>query len=109
MAKEQKKSTNEDNNGIPMVDEYKDVFPKEVLGLPPSRKVDFAIDLVSGVGPISVASYHIAPTKLAKLTKQIEELLEKKFIKPSLSVEVGVLVEGSSFSWPCDFCSTNLN
>ncbi|XP_052723812.1 uncharacterized protein LOC128193757 [Vigna angularis] len=51
-----------------------DVFPEEVPGLPPPREVEFSIDLVSRVGPISIAPYRMAPAELAELKKQIEEL-----------------------------------
>lgn len=62
-----------------------DVFLEEVPGLPPPREVEFSIYLVLGVGPISITPYRLAPTKLAELKKQIEELLEKQFIRPSVS------------------------
>ena len=62
---------------IPLVREFEEVFPEEVLGLPPRREVDFSIDLVPGAGPVSIAPYRMAPTKLVELKKQIEELLEK--------------------------------
>ncbi|WVZ22654.1 hypothetical protein V8G54_001198 [Vigna mungo] len=85
MVKEQKKSTNEQISGIPVVEEYANVFPEEIPGLPPSREVDFTIDLMPGAGPVSMAPYRMAPAELAELKKQIEELLEKKFIRPSVS------------------------
>ena len=66
--------------------EFADVFPKEVPRLQPSWEVEFVTDLVSGAGPVSVAPYRMAPTELAKLKKQIEDLLEKKFIRPSVSL-----------------------
>jgi len=62
---------------IPVVQEFEDVFPEEVPGLPPSREVEFLIDLVPGTGPVSMAPYHMAPTELVELKKQIEDLLEK--------------------------------
>ena len=65
---------------IPVVDEYVDVFPDEVLGLPPSKDVDFTIDLVLGAGPVSMAPCRMALTELAELKKQNENLVEKKFI-----------------------------
>ena len=68
-----------------MVNEYPDVFPDEVPGLPPSRDVDFSIDLIPGAGQVSMAPYRMAPAELAELKKQIEDLLEKKFIRPSTS------------------------
>ena len=52
---------------------------------PPSRDIDFSIDLIPGAGSGSAAPYRMAPTELAELKKQIEDLLEKKFIRPSAS------------------------
>ncbi|WVY99024.1 hypothetical protein V8G54_031175 [Vigna mungo] len=85
IVKEQKKSIDEQISGIPVVEEYADVFPEEVPGLPPSREVEISIDLMPGAGLVSVAPYRMAPAELAELKKQIEELLEKKFIRPSVS------------------------
>jgi len=68
---------------IPVVQDFGDVFPEEVSGLPPSREVEFFIDLVPGIGPVSLAPYRMAPAKLVELKKQIEELMEKQFIRPS--------------------------
>jgi len=47
--------------------------------------VDFTIDLIPGAGPVSMAPYRMAPAELAELKKQIEDLLEKNFIRPSAS------------------------
>ncbi|XP_027927548.1 uncharacterized protein LOC114184438 [Vigna unguiculata] len=49
----------------------------KVLRLPPSREVEFSIDLVLGTGPVSMAPYRMAPAKLVELKKQIEKLMEK--------------------------------
>jgi len=68
-----------------MVHEFEDVFLEEVPGLPPCKEVEFSIDLVSETGPVSMVTYHMAPTKLVELKKQIEELLGKQFIRPSTS------------------------
>ena len=70
---------------IPVACEFEDVFPKEITELPPKREVEFAIDLMPGVGPISKAPYRMSPLELSELKNQIEELLEKKFIRPSVS------------------------
>ena len=70
---------------IPVVREFEDVFPEEVPGLPPRREVEFSIDLIPGAGPVSIAPYRMAPAELVELKKQIEELLEKQFIRPSAS------------------------
>jgi len=69
MVQSEKKSTIDLIKSIPVVDEYSNVFPDEVPGLLPSRDVDFAIDLVPGASPVSMAPYRMAPTELAKLKK----------------------------------------
>ncbi|XP_028807167.1 uncharacterized protein LOC114761882 [Neltuma alba] len=70
---------------IAVVSEFSDVFPEEITGLPPEREVEFSIDLALGTEPISKAPYRMSPSKLAELKKQIEELLEKGFVRPSVS------------------------
>jgi len=62
---------------ISVVQDFGDVFPEEVPGLPPSREVEFSIDLVPGTGPVSMAPYRMAPAELVELKKQIDELMEK--------------------------------
>ena len=70
---------------IPTVSDYPDVFPKEFLGLPPQREIEFAIDIVPGATPASITPYRMAPVELKELKLQLQELLEKGFIRPSLS------------------------
>ncbi|GKV42221.1 hypothetical protein SLEP1_g49653 [Rubroshorea leprosula] len=70
---------------IPVVREFSDLFPEDLPGLPPDREVEFAIDLVLGTGPISKAPYCMALAELKELKVQLEELLEKGFICPSVS------------------------
>jgi len=52
---------------IPVVHEFEDVFPKEVPGLPPNREVEFSIDLVPGIGLVSMAPYRMAQAELVEL------------------------------------------
>jgi len=85
VAQTEKKSTTEKISLIPVVDEYVDVFPDEIPKLPPSRDVDFTNDLIPGADPVSMAPYQMAPVELAELKKQIEDLLEKKFIRSCAS------------------------
>ena len=85
VAHAEKNNTAEKINVILVVEEYAYVFPDEIPELPSSRDVDFTIDLIPGVGPISMARYRMAPTELAELKKQIEYLHEKKFIRPRAS------------------------
>ncbi|GJU39067.1 putative reverse transcriptase domain-containing protein [Tanacetum coccineum] len=65
--------------------DFPEVFPEELPGLPPPRQVEFRIDLVSGVAPVTRASYRLAPSEMKELSVQLQELLEKGFIRPSLS------------------------
>nr|KYP41892.1 Transposon Ty3-G Gag-Pol polyprotein [Cajanus cajan] len=70
---------------IDVVREYAEVFPDEVPGLPPVREMEFSIDLVPGAGPVSVAPYRMAPAELVELKGQLEDLLEKQLVQPSVS------------------------
>ena len=70
---------------IPVVREFPDVFPVDIAGLPPDREVEFTIDLIPGTEPISIPPYRIAPVELSELKAQLEELLSKGFIRPSIS------------------------
>jgi len=85
IAKPEKKSAIEMIQSIPIVNKYADVFLDEVPRLSPSRDVDFTIDLVLGAGSVSMTPYRMTPIELVELKKQIEDLLEKKFIRPSAS------------------------
>ena len=70
---------------IPIVYDYLDVFPEEFPGLPPQREIEFTIDVVPGATPTSITSYRMAPMELKELKLQLQELLEKGFIRPSVS------------------------
>ena len=69
---------------IPVANEFHEVFPKDISRLPPAREVQFAIEIMTGAGPISKAPYKIVPNEIAELKKQIKEKLEKGFIRPSV-------------------------
>src|SRR3989442_1410856 len=71
--------------GIPVVREFPDVFPEELPGLPPDREVDMTIEVVPGTAPIFVTLYKMALLELEELKKQLQELLDKGFIRPSVS------------------------
>jgi hypothetical protein len=70
---------------IRIVLEFPNVFPKELPGMPPERKVEFAIELIPGTAPISKRAYRVSGPELVELKKQIDELLEKGYIRPSTS------------------------
>ncbi|XP_076951984.1 uncharacterized protein LOC143625565 [Bidens hawaiensis] len=72
---------------VPIVCEFKDVFPDELPGIPPYREVEFRIDLISGTAPIAKSPYRLALTEMKELKKQLDELLEKGFTRPSIQVD----------------------
>ena len=61
------------------------MFPKELPGLPAEKEVDMSTEIVQGTAPISRAPYRMAPTELKELKTQLQELLDKGFIRPSVS------------------------
>ncbi|KAA0035721.1 ty3-gypsy retrotransposon protein [Cucumis melo var. makuwa] len=69
----------------PVVRDYPDVFPEELPVLPPHREVEFIIELEPGTVPISRAPYRMAPAELKELKVQLQELLDKGFIRLSVS------------------------
>ncbi|WVZ80184.1 LOW QUALITY PROTEIN: hypothetical protein U9M48_027681 [Paspalum notatum var. saurae] len=70
---------------IPVVYEFPDVFLEELPGLPPDRDVEFKIDLIPGTAPVSRRPYRMAPDELKELKTQLQEQLDKGFIRPSSS------------------------
>jgi len=70
---------------IPVVCEFPDVFPDDLLGLPPDRDVEFKIELLPGTAPISRRPYRMPPNELVEIKTQLNELLKKGLIRPSSS------------------------
>jgi hypothetical protein len=70
---------------IRVVNEFTDVFPEDLPGMPPDRDIEFSIELIPGTAPTSKRPYRMDVKDLAELKKQIEELLSKGFIRPSSS------------------------
>ena len=70
---------------IPVVCEYADVFPDDVPGMPPDRDIEFVIELQPGTAPVSKRPYRMLPKELTELKIQLQELLDKGFIRPSAS------------------------
>ena len=70
---------------IPVVREFPDVFPEELPGIPIEREVDLSIEIVPGTTPMSRAPYRMASIELKELKVQLQEILDKGFIRPSVS------------------------
>ena len=70
---------------IPVVWEYADIFPDDLPWMPPDRDIEFVIELQPGTAPISKRPYRMPPKELAELKIQLQELLDKDYIRPSSS------------------------
>jgi hypothetical protein len=70
---------------VPVVNEFPDVFLKELPGMPPDQDIEFVIELKPSTTPIYKTPYRMATPELDELKKHIKELLEKGFIHPSSS------------------------
>ncbi|GJU57612.1 putative reverse transcriptase domain-containing protein [Tanacetum coccineum] len=68
---------------VPTIQDFLEVFPEDLPGLPSARQVEFQIDLVLGAAPVARAPYRLAPSKLQELSTQLQEIPNKGFIRPS--------------------------
>ncbi|GKA39192.1 putative reverse transcriptase domain-containing protein [Tanacetum coccineum] len=80
-----KKSKEKQMEDVPVIRDFPEVFPEELPGLPPPRQVEFRIDLVPRAAPVARAPYRLAPSEMKELSVQLQELLEKGFIRLSSS------------------------
>ena len=67
---------------VPVVNEFPDVFPEELPGLPPDRELEFAIYLLPGTTPISIPPYRMSPTELKELKVQLQDLVDRVLFDP---------------------------
>ena len=65
---------------FPVLEEFKDVFPKEIPRLPPKRDLYFSIKLTPESVPTSKSPYHMSAPELVELKIQLQELIEKGYI-----------------------------
>ncbi|GJS53413.1 putative reverse transcriptase domain-containing protein [Tanacetum coccineum] len=84
-TKDEDKSKEKRLEDVPVVQEFPEVFPEDLPGIPPTRQVEFRIDLVPGATPVARAPYRLAPSKMKELAEQLQELTDKGFIRPSSS------------------------
>ncbi|GKA86768.1 putative reverse transcriptase domain-containing protein [Tanacetum coccineum] len=77
------KSKEKQLEDVPIVRDFPEVFPEDLSGIPPTRQVEFRIDLVPDAAPIARAAYRLTSSKMKELSKQLKELFDKGFIKPS--------------------------
>ncbi|GJR49301.1 hypothetical protein Tco_1399822 [Tanacetum coccineum] len=79
------KSKEKQLKDVPIVRGFSEVFPKNLSDLPPTRQVEFQVNLMPGVVPVTRAPYRLAPSEMKDLTEQLQELSDKGFIRPSSS------------------------
>nr|GEX47454.1 putative reverse transcriptase domain-containing protein [Tanacetum cinerariifolium] len=70
---------------VPIIQNFPKVFPEDLPGLPPTRQVEFQIDLIPGDAPVARVPYRLAPSEMKELSEQLQELFDKGFIRPSSS------------------------
>ncbi|GJT72502.1 putative reverse transcriptase domain-containing protein [Tanacetum coccineum] len=83
--KEEDKSEGKQLKDVPIVRDFPEVFPEDLPGLPLARPVEFHIDLIPGAAPVARSPYQFAPSEMKELSKQLQELSDKGFIRPSSS------------------------
>nr|GEV56758.1 putative reverse transcriptase domain-containing protein [Tanacetum cinerariifolium] len=79
------KSKEKQLKDVPIVQDFLKVFPEDLPGIPPTRQVEFQIDLVPGAAPVARAPYRLASYEMKELSDQLKELADKGFIRPSSS------------------------
>ncbi|GJZ05220.1 putative reverse transcriptase domain-containing protein [Tanacetum coccineum] len=86
MMKEEKTEISERRiEDVPVVRDFPEVFPEDLPGLPPTRQVEFHIELIPEAAPVARAPYRLAPAEMKELAEQLKELSDKGFIRPSSS------------------------
>ena len=78
-------------SNVPIIKEFPDVFPNELTRIPPERKLEVVIDMLSDTSPIAQSPYRMTPAELTELKVQLQESLDKGLTSPSNSLW-GVLV-----------------
>ncbi|GJX40904.1 putative reverse transcriptase domain-containing protein, partial [Tanacetum coccineum] len=68
-----------------IVQDFPEIFPEDLPGIPPTRQVEFQINLIPGAAPVARAPYRLAPSEMKELSDQLKELSDKGFIRPSSS------------------------
>nr|GEW46965.1 hypothetical protein [Tanacetum cinerariifolium] len=79
-TKEDDKSKRKQVKDIPIVQDFPEVFPENLPGLPPTRPIEFQIDLIPGAAPVARSPYHLASSKMKELLEQLQEIFDKVFM-----------------------------
>ncbi|GJT27196.1 putative reverse transcriptase domain-containing protein [Tanacetum coccineum] len=85
LIKAKDKSEEKRLKDVPIVRDFLEVFSEDLPGIPPTRQVEFQIDLIPGAALVARAPYRLAPSEMKELSDQFQELSDKGFIRPSSS------------------------
>ncbi|GKC31425.1 putative reverse transcriptase domain-containing protein, partial [Tanacetum coccineum] len=77
MKKEETEASEKRIEDVPVVRDFPEVFPEDLPGLPPTRQVEFHIELIPGAAPVARAPYRLAPAEMKELAEQLKELSDK--------------------------------
>nr|GEY69060.1 putative reverse transcriptase domain-containing protein [Tanacetum cinerariifolium] len=80
-TKDEDKSKGKQLEDVPVVREFLEVFPEDLPGIPPTRQIEFRIDLVPSAVPVARTPYRLAPSEMKELADQLQELTDKGFIR----------------------------
>nr|GEV35174.1 putative reverse transcriptase domain-containing protein [Tanacetum cinerariifolium] len=80
-TKDKDKSKGKRLEDLPVVQKFPEVFPEDLSGIPPTRQVEFRIDLIPSATPVARAPYRFAPSKMKELAEQLQELTDKGFLR----------------------------
>ncbi|GJW35913.1 putative reverse transcriptase domain-containing protein [Tanacetum coccineum] len=83
--KEEEKSEGKQIKDVLIIQDFLEVFPEDLPGLPLARPVEFQINLIPGAAPVARAPYRLALSEMKELSEQLQELFDKGFIRPSSS------------------------
>ncbi|GJW07884.1 putative reverse transcriptase domain-containing protein [Tanacetum coccineum] len=84
--KSKDKSEDKQLEDVPIPRNFPEVFTQDLSGIPPTRQVEFKIDLIPGVAPVARAPYRLALAEMKELSDQLQELSDKGFIRPISSL-----------------------
>ncbi|GJS41459.1 reverse transcriptase domain-containing protein [Tanacetum coccineum] len=111
MKKEETEASEKRIEDVSVVRDFPEVFPEDLPGLPPTRQVEFHIELIPGAEPAARAPYHLTPAEMKELSEQLKELSDKGFIRPSSSPWGAPILfvkkKDGSFRMCIDYCELN--
>nr|GEV86120.1 reverse transcriptase domain-containing protein [Tanacetum cinerariifolium] len=86
--KEEDKSEGKQLKDVPIVQDFPEVFPKDLSGLPPARPVEFQIDLIPGAAPVARAPYRLAPSEMKELSEQLQDILTRYLFQDRFEIRL---------------------